>query len=248
MDSHPSTPSEPAPPQDIEGLKAELARAKQELAQFTTVAAHDLQEPLRTLSAHLQLIRERHGGCMSPEDKVEFQGALDDAKHLRGLISDLLAFAQAGAGEPQRVAVDCSALVGRVIGSLGRLTEDKEGLFQVGPLPVLSGEPLLLAQAFRNLIENALLFRRDARWPVGIGAQQRGAEWVFSIKDHGIGIAPAHFEKIFKLFQRLHPREAYPGTGTGLAITKKIIERHGGRIWLESTPDEGSTFFFSLPA
>jgi signal transduction histidine kinase len=232
----------------LEARGMDLMRSNEELAQFAMVASHDLQEPLRTLSTYLQMIQENNQARFSGEDSEFFQVVLDAAKRMRALINDLLAFSQVGQLERQLVPVDCGLLVEDVVGSLQKMAEERASIVKTGPLPTILGEPRLLARVFQNLIENGLKFQGEAKGPILVSAERSGPEWVFAVKDHGIGIAPEHFEKIFKLFQRLHSRDAYPGTGMGLAITKKIVERHGGRIWLESPPGQGTTFFFSLPA
>ena len=225
----------------------DLARSNQELAQFSTVASHDLQEPLRTLSTYLQLFRENSQGQYSADDKELMEVVLSSAKRMREMINDLLAFSQVGQGDRKLETVDCSALVSKVIAALKVRVDECRASVSVGTLPTLAAEASLLGLVFQNLIDNALKFCTNKAPTVEVSCHEDTAEWVFAVKDNGIGIGPEHFERIFKLFQRLHPRESYPGSGLGLSICKKIVERHGGRIWLKSTPGLGSTFFFSLP-
>ena len=232
----------------LELRSLDLLRSNQELAQFASVASHDLQEPLRTLSTYLQMVRENNLAKLNAQDKEFMEIVVDSARRMRTLINDLLAFSQVGQGERAPGPVDCSALVARILGQLKDVIEEGGGSVEVGPLPVVEGEAALLGQVFQNLIGNALKFCHGQAPKVELQATRTDAEWVFTVKDQGIGIAPDHFEKIFKLFRRLHSRDEYPGTGLGLSICKKVVERHGGRIWLESALGAGSTFCFSLPA
>ena len=227
---------------------ADLSRSNQELAQYAAVASHDLQEPLRTLSTYLQLVRENNFSHFNNEDKAFMEVVLDSAKRMRQLINDLLAFSQVGQGERKLLKTDFGALLGRVLDVLAGVIEEKGAKVSVAAMPSLSVEPVLLAQVFQNLIQNAMKFQNGKAPVVDISAKDEGDFWVFRVKDNGIGINPEHFEKIFKLFQRLHTRDDYPGTGLGLSICKKVVERHGGKIWIESSPSQGSAFYFSLPA
>jgi two-component system sensor histidine kinase/response regulator len=226
----------------------ELLRSNQELAQFAAVASHDLQEPLRTLSTYLQLVREANLPKFNDEDKGFMEVVLDSAKRMRQLINDLLAFSQLGQVEMKVSRVDCALLVSKTVKSLMKVIEDSGAKIEVGKLPIVTAEPVLLGQVFQNLIENALKFHVKVPPLVEVNAKEAEGMWIFSVRDNGIGILPEYFEKIFKLFQRLHTRDDYPGTGLGLSICKKAVERQGGRIWVESVPGQGATFFFSIPA
>jgi light-regulated signal transduction histidine kinase (bacteriophytochrome) len=226
----------------------ELARSNQELAQFAAVASHDLQEPLRTMSAYLHLLEENSRGRLDDNDREWMGVVLESARRMRQLILDLLTFSQVGKGERKPVQVDCGALVGGILEQLKGLIDERGAQIQVGAMPVLAAEPLLLSQVFQNLIGNGLKFVKDGPPRLELGSEEHGGEWLFWVRDHGIGISPGHFEKVFRLFGRLHTREDYPGSGLGLSICKKIVERHGGRIWVESTPGQGATFKFTLPA
>jgi two-component system sensor histidine kinase/response regulator len=226
---------------------ADLLRSNQELDQFAAVASHDLQEPLRTLSTYLQLFRENNHGQFSEEDREFMDVVLDSAKRMRSLINDLLAFSQVGQREPQLQQVDCASLVKKILAMLANVIEETGAKVTVGPLPTVAAEPQLLGQVFQNLIENALKFHVGQGPAVELSCSESAGTWVFEVKDNGIGINPEHFEKIFKLFQRLHTHDDYPGTGLGLSICKKVIERQGGKIWLESVPGQGTAFYFSLP-
>lgn len=232
----------------LEAREADLTRSNQELAQFAAVASHDLQEPLRTLGTYLQMIQENNAGRLSGEDEEFMQVVLDAAKRMRVMINALLTYSHVGQGERQVVPVDLGALLQKVVASLKAMADERGIAVSVGAMPTLNAEPQLIARVFQNLIENAVKFQAEGKGVIEVACERRGLEWVFSVKDRGIGISAEHFEKIFKLFQRLHSRDAYAGTGIGLAVTKKIVERHGGRIWVESMLGAGATFFFSLPA
>jgi signal transduction histidine kinase len=231
----------------LEARGLELARSNQELAQFAAVASHDLQEPLRTLSTYLQLLGQNNAGRFDAEDQEVFEVVLSSARRMRQLINDLLAFSQIGLGGRKLETVDCSALVGKVLEQLKQLISERGALISVGPLPTLAAEPMLLSQVFQNLIGNALKFQKGEAPTVAVSAWEEPGRWVFAVTDQGIGIAPEHFDKVFRLFGRLNGRDEYPGNGLGLSLCKKVVERHGGAIWLDPTPGPGSTFYFSIP-
>ena len=231
----------------LEARSLDLARSNQELAQFAAVASHDLQEPLRTLSTYLQLLGKQTKGRLGPDEEEVFEVVLGSARRMRQLISDLLAFSQIGLGERKLGQVDCSMLVETVLKQMQGLVVERGARISVGPMPVLSAEPILLSQVFQNLIGNALKFQKGEAPSVELSAAQEEGRWVFGVKDQGIGIAPEHVEKVFKLFGRLHGRDEYPGNGLGLSLCKKVVERHGGEIWLDPSPGPGSTFYFSIP-
>jgi signal transduction histidine kinase len=231
----------------LKAQSLDLARSNRELAQFATAASHDLQEPLRTLSHYLQLLGKNTRGRLSVDDQEIFGVVLDSAKRMRQLIIDLLAFSQIGVGERKLGQVDCGALVEKVLDQIKEMVEERGAKISVGPLPVLNAEPVLLGQVFQNLIGNALKFQKGGAPIVEVSARQEKERWVFEVKDEGIGIAPEHFEKVFELFGRLHARDDYPGNGLGLSLCKKVVERHGGSIWLDPAPAKGATFYFSIP-
>lgn len=231
----------------LEERGTELARSNQELAQFAAVASHDLQEPLRTMSTYLQLMKQNGWDQLGTQEQESMGIVLDSAKRMRQLINDLLAFSQVGKGERRPEETDCNKLVAKIIDELKDLIMERGAKITVTRLPVLYAEPLLLSLVFQNLIGNALKFCKEEAPRIELGADAGKNEWTFWIRDHGIGINPAHFEKIFNLFKRLHTQDEYPGSGLGLSICKKIVERHGGKIWLESSLGIGSTFYFTLP-
>ncbi len=239
---------------------AELERSNQELEQFAYVASHDLQEPLRMVGSYVQLLAKDYTGQLSPEADEYIDFAVDGARRMQRLIDDLLAFSRVGTRGRQFQLVDCSQVLEEVLRNLKLAVEECDAIITYDTLPVVMGDRGQLHQLLQNLIANALKFHGAVRPAVHIGACRQPASsfsegagrsdspgWIISVRDNGIGIDPQYFERIFVIFQRLHSRAHYSGTGIGLAICKKIVERHGGRIWVESAPDQGATFFFRLP-
>jgi light-regulated signal transduction histidine kinase (bacteriophytochrome) len=225
----------------------ELARSNAELQQFAYVASHDLQEPLRMVASFTQLLGQRYKGKLGA-DADEFIGyAVDGAHRMQVLVNDLLAFSRVGTRDKEFTAADCEKVLQTVLANLQKTLEESSGQVTHDPLPTVRGDETQLLQVLQNLVGNALKFHGAEPPRVHVSAQQIKGEWRFSVRDNGIGIDLQHAERIFLLFQRLHTRAEFPGTGMGLAITKKIVERHGGRIWVESEPGKGSTFYFSLP-
>ena len=230
---------------ELKERAAELKRSNEELEQFAAVASHDLQEPLRTVAASCHLIERKLGPNLTPETK-EFLGyAIDGAKRMQELISDLLAFSRVGRSA-NFGPVDLSELVARVVKYIRPAIEEAGASVEIGPLPVVTGDPSLLSQLFQNLIGNGLKFRGAETPKVTVSAARDGDLWRIAVADNGIGIAPAFQERIFVIFQRLHNRERYPGTGIGLATCKKIVAHHKGRLWVDSSEGAGATFHFTL--
>lgn len=225
----------------------ELTRSNAELEQFAYVASHDLQEPLRMVASFTQLIGKRYRGKLD-QDADEFIGfAVDGATRMQRLINDLLAYSRVGTrGRPFK-STDCQVILREVGDNLMKAIEESSAVITHDPLPTVQGDEVQLLQLFQNLIGNAIKFRGSAPPRIHVSAERRAHEWVFAIQDNGIGIAAEHHGRIFSIFQRLHQRSEYPGTGIGLAICKKIVERHGGRIWVKSRLGKGSTFYFSIP-
>ena len=225
----------------------ELARSNQELEQFAYVASHDLQEPLRAVTGYLGLIEQRLGDQLDDKTRQLIDGAVQGAERMHMLITDLLALSRVGTQGKGFTPTDLNTVLDAALGGLS--TSVKEAAAQVthDPLPMLAVDPSQMLQLFQNLIANAIKFRGDSPPEIHVGAQRQAEQWVFSVRDNGIGMEPQYFPRIFVIFQRLHTRTQYPGTGIGLAICKKIVERHGGTIWVESQPGHGSTFYFTIP-
>jgi signal transduction histidine kinase len=226
---------------------AELARSNAELEQLAYVASHDLQEPLRMIISYLQLLERRYKGQIDADATDFIEYAVDGAKRMQRLIDDLLAYSHIGSEAKPLQPTSSKQLVDDAMRSLRVSIEESGAELTFGSLPTVMGDAAQLTQLFQNLISNAIKFRRCSPPHIHIDAQQAGAFWCFSVKDDGIGIAPEYYERIFLMFQRLHGRSAYPGTGIGLALCKRIVEQHGGRVWVESVPGEGSVFKFTLP-
>jgi PAS domain S-box-containing protein len=223
-----------------------LARSNESLQQFAYVASHDLQEPLRMVSSYLQLLDRRYKDKLDDDAREFIAFAVDGAKRMQALIHDLLAYARAGQPHGVQVEVDLHEIVRQVLEDLALVIEETGAQVSVGPLPVVYGSPGQLGQVLQNLLSNALKFHKPQEPPVVEISARRQDGWAISVKDQGIGIDPQHAERIFRIFQRLHTRHEYPGTGIGLAICKRIVEQHGGHIWLEPG-SQGTVFTFTLP-
>ncbi|MBI2953368.1 MAG: PAS domain S-box protein [Chloroflexi bacterium] len=231
----------------LEQTVAELERSNAELERFAYVASHDLQEPLRMVASYVQLLARRYKGKLD-DDADDFIGfAVDGATRMKGLINDLLAYSRIGTRGKPFEPTNCGVVLDQVLANLKLAIEESDAVITHEPLPVVLADTSQIAQLLQNLIGNALKFRGDRPAEVHVRAERRNGDWLLSVRDRGIGIAPEFYERIFLVFQRLHNRDEYPGTGIGLAICKKIIERHGGCIWVESEPDKGSVFYFTIP-
>lgn len=227
---------------------AELKRSNADLEQFAYIASHDLQEPLRMVSGFTGLLKRRYGGKLDA-DADEFIGfAIGGVNRMQELINDLLSYSRVGREEVAAKPVDMQIVVDEALANLQTRIEERSALVSSGPLPAVLANHGMLVRLFQNLVGNALKFCKAERPIVRIAAEQHGTDWVFSVADNGIGIEPQYKDRIFLIFQRLHKQGEYPGTGIGLAVCKRIVERNGGRIWLESEPGKGTTFFFTLPA
>jgi two-component system, chemotaxis family, sensor kinase Cph1 len=226
----------------------ELARSNTELQQFAYVASHDLQEPLRMMASFVQLLAKRYKGQLDADADEFIDYIVDGAARMQRLINDLLNYSRVGSRGKDFAPTDCAAVLRTVCANLRAAIEESGAVVITDPLPTVIADETQLVQLFQNLLSNAIKFRGDKPARIYIGAERRANEWLFRLRDNGIGIEPQYVERIFLIFQRLHGRSRYPGTGIGLAIAKKIVERHAGRIWVESELGKGSTFYFTLPA
>ena len=228
--------------------RLELERSNQDLEQFAYVASHDLQEPLRAVAGCGQILKRRYGqGQLEPAAVELIDHMVVGAARMQSLILDLLAFSRVGARGHELVQTESAQALARAMSQLEGALEESQAELTVGELPRVQGDVDQLGQLFQNLVANAIKYRGPEPVRIAIGAEPFDGAYEFWVRDNGIGIEPQYFDKIFVLFQRLHTREEYPGTGIGLAICKKIVERHGGRIWVESQLGRGSTFHFTLP-
>jgi hypothetical protein len=229
-------------------VEEELQRSNEELQQFAYVASHDLQEPLRMVSSFTQLLARRYKDQLDDDARDFISYAVDGANRMQELINDLLTFSRVNTRGQPFTPTDCNVALGRARANLRMAIEESEALVTNDELPTVMADEGQLTRLFQNLIDNAIKFAGDEPPRVHVSAERAEGEWVFSVRDNGIGIEPQYRERIFVIFQQLHGPEDYGGTGIGLAICKRIVERHGGRIWVESELGEGSTFHFTLPA
>jgi len=226
---------------------AEFARSNSELELFAYVASHDLQEPLRMVTSFTQLLEKRYKNKLDKDADEFIEFILDGATRMQSMINDLLQYSRVGTrGKPFKLT-DFESVFGQSLVNLKIAIDENNAIITHDPLPTLMADSTQMIEVFQNLISNAIKFRSKESPQVHVSALKKRNEWVFSVRDNGIGIAPEFFDKLFIIFQRLHSRSEYPGTGIGLAVCKKIVERHGGKIWVESEPDKGSTFYFSIP-
>ena len=231
----------------LERSNANLERSNIELQQFAYVASHDLKEPLRMVSSYCQLLERRYKGRLDEEADTFIHFAVDGAHRMAVLINDLLAYSRVETRSQSFESIDCEKVLEIAETNLKSSIEESSTTVTHDPLPRVMGDGSQLMQVFQNLIGNAIKFRRDESPEVHVSARQDGREWTFCVRDNGIGIDHEHRDRIFQIFKRLHNREKYPGTGIGLAVCRKVVERHGGRIWVESETDQGSSFYFSMP-
>jgi len=226
----------------------ELARSNRELEQFAYVSAHDLQEPLRQVRAYIGVLRDRYSDRLDDKASQYFQYVEEGATRMSELVSGLLEYARVGRRDAVHESTSCKAALNTAIANLQVSIDESHALITHDELPSVKANPTQLAQLFQNLIGNAIKFHRDGVPPeVHIGCRYDADDLVFFVRDNGIGIDMTHQKRLFVIFQRLHGRDKYAGTGIGLAICKKIVEQHGGKIWIESEAGEGSVFCFTLP-
>jgi PAS domain S-box-containing protein len=228
---------------------AELARSNRELEQFTYIASHDLQEPLRMVGSYTQLLEQRYASQLDDDAREFLRYAQEGASRMRDLINALLAYSRLDTQVQDFRRISMDQVLTLSVANLRESISSTNAEVTRGPMPEVDGDPVQLGQVLQNLIGNSLKFHGPEPPHVWVEAERRGPEWRFSVRDDGIGILPEYQERIFIMFQRLHSREEYPGTGIGLAVCKKVVERHGGKLWVESTgrPGEGTSFFFTLP-
>ena len=228
-------------------INAELARSNAELEQFAYVATHDLQEPLRAVASCVQLLQKRYEGQLDERAQEFITHAVDGTKRMQTLINDLLAYSRISTDAQVFASTNCEMVLKEALANLVVAISESGAVVTQDALPTVSGDATQLTQLFQNLIGNALKFREERPPQIHIGAVRDNGDWRFSVADNGIGMEPQYFERVFLVFQRLHTRKEYQGTGIGLAICKKVVERHGGRIWAESEPGQGATFCFTIP-
>ncbi len=232
---------------ELQRQKQDLARSNDELQQFAYVASHDLQEPLRMITSYLELLERRYKGQLDAQADMFIAYAVDGASRMQILINDLLNYSRVGRQDRNFEAVDCDPICAQVLTNLQVAISTNKAIVSADPLPRVYGNSSQLTQLFQNLIGNAIKFRSQEPPQIEINVRSIEGWWLFSVRDNGIGIENEYLDRIFVIFQRLHGKTEYPGTGIGLAVCKKIVERHGGNLWVESQPDRGSTFYFTLP-
>ncbi|TRZ84422.1 PAS domain S-box protein [bacterium] len=231
----------------LRGVQTELERSNTDLEQFASIASHDLQEPLRMVASYTQLLAERYEGQLDEKAGKYIAYAVEGAIRMQRLVNDLLTYSRVSTRGNPLETTDSHSILGQAISNLAAMIEESKAIVTNEELPMVRADASQLVQVFQNLLANAIKFRGENFPRVHVSARDEGREWVFSVRDNGIGIDRQYAERVFVIFQRLHTRQEYPGTGIGLAVCKRIVERHGGRIWFESEPGKGSTFFFTVP-
>jgi PAS domain S-box-containing protein len=226
----------------------ELAASNRELEQFAYIASHDLQEPLRMVSSFLQLLEKKYKDQLDTAAQQYIDYAVNGADRMKILILDLLQYSRVSTNKEISTETDTREVVSQVLNDLSQKISESNAIIEVGKLPVIIANTTQLTQLFQNLIGNGLKYNTSEVPKMEIGCERKGNYWQFHIRDNGIGIDPKFYQRIFIIFQRLHNKSQFSGTGIGLAICKKIVDRHGGKIWVESQPEQGSVFYFTLPA
>jgi light-regulated signal transduction histidine kinase (bacteriophytochrome) len=228
-------------------LTEDLKRSNEELEQFAYVASHDLQEPLRAVTSYAQLLAHRYQGNLDAKADKYINYIVDGATRMQQLINDLLVYSRLGSRSKEFELADCNAAVNQSLSNLQIAIAETKAVITCDRMPTVMADEFQLVQLFQNLLANGIKFCREDIPLIHIAACRQDGEWVFSVRDRGIGIEPQYADRIFIIFQRLHSRREYSGTGIGLAMCKRIVERHGGRIWVESQEGKGATFYFTIP-
>jgi PAS domain S-box-containing protein len=226
----------------------ELIRSNQDLQQFSYVTSHDLQEPLRNVASCLQMLEKKYKNKLDADADKLINYAVESSVRMKSLILDLLAYSRVATKGKLPERIDCEQVLDQTVTNLRSAISESGAVITRDPLPMIRADDTQMLQVFQNLLQNAIKFRRDEPPKVHVSAVKNKKEWQFSVRDNGIGIESEHLDRIFVIFQRLHKRSQYDGTGMGLAIVKKVVERHGGRVWVKSEPGVGSTFYFTMPA
>jgi signal transduction histidine kinase len=234
---------------ELAEVNLDLKRSNADLEQFAYIASHDLKEPLRNIASYVQLLQRRYQGRLDSDADAFIGYTVEGVRRLQTIINELLAYSRLGSGRPSLVPMQSGAAVSAALSALKNAIADAQAVVEIqGHLPVIEADGPQLVSLFQNLVGNAIKYRREDNRPEAeISCREVGANWVFSVRDNGIGIDPQYHAQVFEVFKRLHPRDRYSGTGIGLAICKRVVERHGGRIWVESESGRGSTFHFTMP-
>jgi signal transduction histidine kinase len=233
---------------ELKETLGELARSNAELEQFAYVASHDLQEPLRMVSSYVQLLARRYQGKLDTDADEFIAFAVDGANRMQGLINDLLMYSRVGTKGKPFQTTDCNTVLSEALLNLSAATEESCALVTNDKLPTIMADKTQMVQLIQNLVANAIKFRNKNDPCIHVSSEKKNGTWVFAVSDNGIGIESEYYDRIFAIFQRLHGKAEYPGTGIGLAVCKRIVERHGGRIWVDSEAGKGSNFYFTIPA
>ncbi|QHT68471.1 hypothetical protein GXP67_18395 [Rhodocytophaga rosea] len=231
---------------ELEERARELARSNEELEQFAYIASHDLQEPLRTMAGFANLLEKKYKNRLDQDANEFIEFIVDAAERMKKLITNLLEYSRINNKEAPFGAVDFNKVVSKVIYGLQNKLQSGDVEIKLNQLPVLQANEGQMQQVFSHLLGNAVKFRDERPLKIEIWAEEKDTQWQFAVKDTGIGINMAYATRIFQVFQRLHTRDKYEGTGIGLSVCKKIVEKHGGEIWVDSVPDVGSTFYFTI--